>query len=129
MKCDFCDEPARGRCRRCDAHVCGFHAPWKDGLACRLCEEAWDHAKRRRVIASVPAVMIAFGGGVLMMFAFLFVLGRSEAAPSGLTAIAAIVLVPSALAVAAYRLADKRLRQRFLASKPLRSPASPSGPS
>ncbi len=124
MKCEICDEPATTRCRRCDAQVCGFHGPWKDDLACRRCEEVWTSAKRRRVIASAPAVMIAFGGGVLMMFAFLFVLARSEAAPSGITAIAAIVIVPAALAVAAYRLADKRLRQRFLA---FRTPASPSG--
>jgi hypothetical protein len=111
----MCDEPASARCRRCDASVCGFHGPWKDDLACRRCEEVWERSKRRRLIASAPAVLIAFGGGVLMMFAFLFVLARGSAAPRGITAIAAIVVVPVALAVAAARLADKRLRQRFLA--------------
>ena len=115
MQCSMCDEKARGECPRCRAPVCGFHGPWKDGFACRRCEDAWDAAKKQRRLATLPVTLIAAGlGGVIAAGAMLVVMRQADLG-LGAGGALAMLAVPVLIAIAATRRADRALRRRWLA--------------
>jgi len=118
VTCSLCEEKARGECPRCRAPVCGFHGPWKEGFACRRCEDAWDAAKKQRRLAILPVTLMAAGLGAVLSAAAMFLLMRQ--ADLGLGAGGALVMlaVPILIAVVAKRRADRAMRRRFLATPP-----------
>ena len=119
QSCTSCDDPATDACPRCEQPVCGFHRPWKAGLACRVCEDQWERGATLRKLILWPVALAALVVAAGLLFGVLLLVEQRGFAPAGLGAFVAIFGVPIVFALGAVRLVERKvLRPRFFANRP-----------
>lgn len=110
-RCPRCEHHAIARCGRCDAAVCGRHAPGAS-QRCRACERDYQEEgitrnRMKAVLGLPPAAM-----STAMVFALLFPFGAGLAGAVVVAACAA--LAGSGTAALVFRAVDRTARAQFL---------------
>ncbi len=116
LRCQFCEEPIKTRCRRCELPLCAFHVPMSPDLACATCEEQWNAGSSRRTVALLPVFLIGLAVGLLPVWAVVNWISAHGGGP--VLAVFAVVMPVAIGGVLANKVGKRTFRRKFLAERP-----------